>query len=483
MLFMQRPNTRRQVIQIGGGLAVILTAGCLGGELADDQDDGDADDADDGDDGDDQPAESPVDDGDDTDDEQADDSSDDDYESQIDDDGDDENDEDDEDEIELPPEPIPESELLNDFEDLPRWDVINGDWQADPELYFVGSQSAHVSIDDENIRGAIAYRFRPPVELHRRGFQLAVQSDRTIRPWIQLVDIYGNQISFRTLVRGNLDFQLVDFGIDSVPNEIDLGAVETLRIVTSIPEAETREINFDSLRVAGRPSPGIVMIHFDDVVETQYTHAYPILEEYDMQATAMVNVGYIGRIVGGRKRTTPQQLEELYEAGWDVGNHGMYHLNLLDADNETRVREIQEAHDWLADYGFDRGANYFSYPYSRYNQRVIDIVAEDHDLAFAGGYPALARVANPYLVHRAHGDPSAEDAIATLDLTAAWGGITTLFYHDVSGDDELEFSAAVEHLAKLRDEGLLRVVTVSEIEDELLDDSIDAYRMDDVESE
>ena len=465
---MEQRNTRRQVIQIGSGLVLILTAGCLGEgddqEPLDEPTAGDGDDADDGD-----PTGSHIDDGDDDDNGDDTDTPDGDTTEGDDDPADDE----DEDDARLPAQPIPESELIDDFEDLSRWDVINGDWEANTDTVLTGSQSAEVSIDDESRRAAIRYSFRPPVDLRRRSPQLAVKTDETIRPYIQVVDIYGNRMDYRSMIRANMDFQLYDFGIDSVPDEFDPGAVETLRIVNSVGETETRELQFDTLRMAGRHDPGIVLLQFDDVVETQYTNAFPILDEQDMQATAMVNVGYIGRIVAGTKRTSVAQLDELYEAGWDIGNHGMYHLNLLDVDDDTIDREIREAHEWLADHGFERGAGYFCYPYALYDQHVVDTVAEDHDLAFTGGRPALPRLANRYVIQRALADPDAESAIETLDLTAGFGGLTVLFYHDISGDMEAEFETTIEYLAELREEGRLRVETVSDIEDEILDDSVE----------
>lgn len=431
-------QTRRGVLQVGGGLTAALLAGCASGVNDGDDDSNGSEDGNGNGNGD----------------PNGDDSSDD-------------------DDSQAPAQPEPEGELLDDFEDLSAWDEINGSLQSDDATYLSGSQAAHIVVEEGDVRGAIERDFHPPIDLSRRRPQLAIQTDGDIQPWIQMVDIYGNRMDVRARVRHALDFQLFDFGIDGVDSDVDMGAIETIRFVAFVGEEDTREIRVDQLRVTGTPEPGIIMLQFDDVVRSQYTHGFPILEEYDIQASAMVNPGYIGRVVGGEERMRVDELEEIYDAGWDIGNHGMYHQNLLNLDEDERESEVRHAHQWLVENGFERGANYFTYPYAMYDQDVFELVSQDHDLAFTAGWPSLGRYANPWLIHRASGDPSADDAMSLIDLTASYGGITTFYYHDVSGDMEDELDHAMEHLAQRRDEGYVEVMTVSELGQDILDASIE----------
>lgn len=434
---MKERQTRRSVLQIGGGLSAALVAGCASVMNGDDEENG-IDDANGGDD-------------------QG--------------NGDDSNGDDDKGggALELP---APEGILLDDFEALGEWDIINGAMETDDVQFVSGSQSARIVVEEDDIRGAIKRDFHPPIDLTQRRPQLAIKSDKDIQPWLQIVDIYGNRMDVRTAVSGGLDFQYFDFGIDAVDSDVDLGAIEEIRFVTYVGDEDTRDIQIDQLRASGYSLPGIVMVQFDDVVQSQYTNGFPILEEFDIQASAMINPGYIGRFVGGKERMRQDELDELYDAGWDIGNHGMYHQNLVNLDEDERESEIRDAHQWLVDNGFERGADYFTYPYAMYDQDVLEVVAQDHELGFTAGWPSVAKYANPMLIHRASGDPSAEDAKQLIDLAATHGGITIMYYHDIVDETEDDLYDAMEYLAAQRDDGYVRVTTVSELGDDLLDESI-----------
>lgn len=424
---MTQRHSRRHLLGVGAGLAAGLAAGCTGATLGG-SDDSSSDEADD-------------------------------------DGGNGESD--------VAPQPEPEGEMLDDFADLSIWTAISGNLSADEETYLQESQSARISVGEDDNRAVIARDFHPPIDLSLHRPQLAIKADAQIMPRLQVIDIHGNRIDFRTLVRANLDFQYFDFGIDHVDDDLELGAIEKIQLAVNISQDEPVDMWFDALRVTGRVSPGIVLIQFDDGMESEYTTAYPILEEHDMVASSFVNPGYLGRIVGGEQRLTVSELEEIHDAGWDVGNHGMYHRNLADLDQSEQEEEVNDAYTWLVDNGFERAADHFAYPFAVYDQKTLDLVAENHSYGFTAGWPALGRCANRYLLHRAASDPGVDEATDAIDQTVEHGGITTLYYHGIINDEEEEaFEEVIMYLDELRTDGALEVKTVSEVGSTFLDDSL-----------
>jgi peptidoglycan/xylan/chitin deacetylase (PgdA/CDA1 family) len=67
-----------------------------------------------------------------------------------------------------------------------------------------------------------------------------------------------------------------------------------------------------------------IVITFDDGYLNLYENAYPIMQEH-----GFIGVTYVvGNYVNGRDFMTVEQLLELVDAGWEVGNHSFTHTDL-----------------------------------------------------------------------------------------------------------------------------------------------------------
>ena len=74
----------------------------------------------------------------------------------------------------------------------------------------------------------------------------------------------------------------------------------------------------------GRP----VIITFDDGWLDLYENAYPILRKYGFQGTAYI----VANAVNAQGNLSAEQLKELIDQGWEIGSHGLNHIDLTKSD-------------------------------------------------------------------------------------------------------------------------------------------------------
>ncbi|SER17272.1 polysaccharide deacetylase family protein [Natrinema salaciae] len=376
-----------------------------------------------------------------------------------------------------PDDPTPTDEpsplrTLDDFESLDSWESFSGTLSADANRAVVGTQSAKLEVPAGERTGGITTTFAEPRDFSDVVPGLAVATDELVVPWLRLVDDDGNEIDYRRAVKGGLPFERYNFGVDAIEPKFDSGAVREVHILVWSGE-EARTVWLDDLHLVPRPETGKVMFQFDDAHVTDYTTALPLLEEYDYPAVTFVNPGRIEAQTrgaddpGGFPRLTVEQVHELHDAGWVVGNHCHSHPRLPELDAAGQEREISEGKAWLEAEGFDEGARYFAYPFGEYDERTLELVDEYHDLAFAGGRPVQGYAVNPRQTSRI-GEPSAEQVQTAIERTAAMRGITSLFFHQLEGEFLTAFEAALETVRTHEAAGDLDVILPGDLENEYL---------------
>lgn len=121
---------------------------------------------------------------------------------------------------------------------------------------------------------------------------------------------------------------------------------------------------------ASAPS-AVISLTFDDSDEDQYTNAFPILQQYGMDATFYVITGYVG--VNSGNLTLPQ-LQALYNAGDEIGGHTVLHPDLTQVTTAEATREVCDSRDTLLNWGFP--VTDFAYPYGSYDSAAEGIVQQ-----------------------------------------------------------------------------------------------------------
>lgn len=353
----------------------------------------------------------------------------------------------------------PDAETIDDFEDLASWTVTRGTLEADANRALLGSQSARLEVPTDRGTTGIATTFDRPRDFADVVPGVAVAATDVVAPRIRLVDADGDAIDYRRRIADELPLTRHDFGVDEADPGFDATRVREIQLLLWTPDGDRPTVWFDDLHLTPRPETGTVLLQFDDGTVTDYTEALPILERYGYPAATFVNPG----TVGDDRRLTVDQLRELRDAGWCVGNHTWSHARLPELDPVEQEAEIRAGRAWLVEQGFEDGADYFAYPFGRYDRTTLELVAEYHELGFAGGYPVHGSVTNPELIPRV-GESTVERVRTELERTAELRGITTLFFHRLEGDDLEAFETLVETIHDYESRGDLEVGLPSDLE-------------------
>ncbi|RZH67980.1 polysaccharide deacetylase family protein [Natrinema altunense] len=358
---------------------------------------------------------------------------------------------------------------FDDFEDISEWDVPIGTLSADADRTYTGSQSARLESGDGDDQVRVVRDLETPRDLSGTRPALALATEEQADIVVQLLDEDGDRIDFRQRIHTDTSLVQCNFGIDTIDGEPDWSAVSEVQIIRWTGEDDKGAVWVDDLRFVDAPETGQVMLQFDGGYETDYTRALPILEEYDFPAVSFLTTGRIREADGDEgEHLVRDQVTALADAGWTIGSHSAHGADLTDLSSDRDPEtEVSDAVAWLEDAGFESGAQYFSYPYGRYDRATLEAVMAHHDLAFAGRYPSQGAAANPYLCSRVTA-PDADEARSILDLTAERGGITSLAFGELDDDAESTLAETVDYLAELESAGELEVILPSDVEDTIV---------------
>ncbi len=115
--------------------------------------------------------------------------------------------------------------------------------------------------------------------------------------------------------------------------------------------------------VAIRPARGILSLSFDDIPVSAWTEAGPILAQHGIKATYYV----CGGLSGGRNMDLPQfeveHLQELHDAGHEVGCHTYEHVSTLTLTPAELDASLARNAAWVAERLDGYQMTTFAYPF------------------------------------------------------------------------------------------------------------------------
>ena len=142
-----------------------------------------------------------------------------------------------------------------------------------------------------------------------------------------------------------------------------------------------KTIRFVDLLDKSTWGPKTVVITFDDGYLDNYA-AFEALKARDMCATWFVVSGDVGQARGWDDPGAPPlsllegaQLNEMYQAGMEIGSHTRSHARLTELGPDTLRREIIDSRSELADKS-GCPIDTFAYPFGAFNDAVVDVVRE-----------------------------------------------------------------------------------------------------------
>ncbi|MCU4742670.1 polysaccharide deacetylase family protein [Natronoglomus mannanivorans] len=356
-------------------------------------------------------------------------------------------------------------ETIVDFEDLDSWIGMAGQGRIvdeDDDVY-AGSRSARITAE-EGIDYAATYRtYSDGLDLNGKNLSLAVkymgrdQFDLTVQ---LLAPNSQNVLSFRRSLTGPADaWQRVDLGVNAVDTQPDLQNVQEIRIIGRRRGDESGDIEFlvDDLRAVDRPDRGAVLLLFDATLESHYTTAFEIAEEFGYPGVEAV----IPEAVGESGRLTLDQMRELDDAGWDMAARPRTGAQFLhEFSTEQQEGLIRRTKAYLENRGFEDGARHFVTPKNLVQAEAMEFVREYHEQAFRfGGAPNTIPTSDAHNLGTFGGTGSATRHF--VDMAARYNQLAVLRFEGIGADgfDEGEFRELLEYI----DEKDVDVVSASDL--------------------
>ena len=122
-----------------------------------------------------------------------------------------------------------------------------------------------------------------------------------------------------------------------------------------------RYLDVRPVRIA--PSRGVFSISFDDIPVTAWTEAGPILEQHGIKATYYVCGGLSGGFNMGLPQFGTEHLQDLYEAGHEVGCHTYEHVSTLTLSPAELDASLAHNAQWVEERLDGHVMRTFAYPF------------------------------------------------------------------------------------------------------------------------
>ncbi len=120
----------------------------------------------------------------------------------------------------------------------------------------------------------------------------------------------------------------------------------------------------------GELPPHPVVLTFDDGNIDIYQYAFPIMQEMGFVGTFYI----VGNRLQSRFFVDVDQLKEMINAGWEIGDHSMSHIDLT-LDQSTVGWEVASSRSVLEE-ALGVKINTFAYPYGKTDEYITNKVSE-----------------------------------------------------------------------------------------------------------
>lgn len=152
--------------------------------------------------------------------------------------------------------------------------------------------------------------------------------------------------------------------VDPVTFESHLKALNDAGYYTLSPEEAYRVLTENVLPVGKK----VVWLTFDDSLWDFYSHAYPLLKQYQMKATNNVITGFTE--YGQAGHLTIEQIKEMQAAGLSFQGHTVNHPDLEYSSFETQITELTSSKAYL-DSQLNQETIAIAYPGGRYSADTV----------------------------------------------------------------------------------------------------------------
>jgi peptidoglycan/xylan/chitin deacetylase (PgdA/CDA1 family) len=244
-----------------------------------------------------------------------------------------------------------------------------------------------------------------------------------------------------------------------------------LRVRVNALTDVTAVLRFDEMYSDYYARPKAI-IDFDDSRLTVYTVAYPYMRKYGFKGSVYVNSGFVDVFPGNYMTTA--MLHELYDAGWDMGNHTDTHPHMDESTDAQNQSQLDLCDAYLRREGFTRENchKHFVFPYGDYDDDSLGVVKSRGYITARTTQSNRTQAnsldnAHLLLCQSFANDASTATLISYIDRTIRDGGVLRLLFHSLvdSPAESYEYTSAdfrtvIDYLAKKQNE--IDVVTLTE---------------------
>jgi peptidoglycan/xylan/chitin deacetylase (PgdA/CDA1 family) len=135
-----------------------------------------------------------------------------------------------------------------------------------------------------------------------------------------------------------------------------------------------RYVTADPVTIA--PERGVMSLSFDDFPVSAWTEAGPVLAQHGVKATYYV----AGGLCGASNLDLPQfevtHLEQLLEAGHEIGCHTFEHTSVLGMSAEALNASLEQNARWVAERLDGHRMTTFAYPFGDWSVGAKRVIAE-----------------------------------------------------------------------------------------------------------
>lgn len=160
----------------------------------------------------------------------------------------------------------------------------------------------------------------------------------------------------------------------------------------------------------------LIICTFDDGYENVYRNAFPFMKKYGFTATVYICPDLIGknndwnhRDDTNRRHLDQKMIKKLVDSGWEVGSHGLSHINMLKLSEHELDKCLIESKKQLEKYGKIES---FCYPYGIFNNFIKEKVKKYYSNAFSVTIGGNDYNIDPYQITRL----TPEELITILEL-------------------------------------------------------------------
>jgi peptidoglycan/xylan/chitin deacetylase (PgdA/CDA1 family) len=333
-------------------------------------------------------------------------------------------------------------------------------------------------------------------------FNFTLGPDQSLKLWIYVPQVAeDHQLILEFDQGGTADYALTELPALAVDGwycltrtraDFDLGGgfdwdrpIDTITIsLTGYPQTRADILVYlDALWIGGRDFSNAVFT-FDDGYRSDYEKVFPVLEAHGMNATSFIITGDIGQ--GYDDVLELSQMNQMYAAGWEFGNHTATHYGLYTdvpdiISQEGWLADLVEADGWLGEEGYIRARNLLAFPYGEF--ATLDRQTLDDEIRATG--IGAARTVYSYPLETGSGrinplrypatvelgpDTSLAAARAAIDDAIRFGHSVVIYGHEIVDGtpgfyqwNRDDFAALIDYLALQRDAHLLRVPSFGEL--------------------